>query len=469
MTEQNETNPGPEIPAEGSENGEGTESAPKPASKWQRIGAGFLESYRFAIKTILSLAVVFLFFQTIISFFQDNVVFMPFEVPSALSGKGYTGKVIASHLSDKVGRVRRSVVRTDRNLSVRLSPPEQGPDIQVPGADISLQVLLTNLNILVGKKKNQVTGEAVVDGDELRLTVRISGRPGKTLTGTPQEIDDVLQVAAEFILKVMEPLTLARYYYWKRDYEAMAEVAQFLRNNRPDDQQRAVAFLIDGMILLDQRKLEDALQAFERAASLDPADPDAYAHQGIILDEMGRFEDAIAQFRKTLELDPHYVSAINNWSITLFKMGDLDRAIAKTRQVIQTNPTYADAYNNWAFFLNEKGRYEEALPKIRKAVELKPDAPVYYETWGESLTGLERYDRAIEKYRKALAMDPETHSVYYAWGNTLKKMGKTEEAVEKYRKVIEMDPEGYYGQQARDRIEELDPSSGLESKGDAPA
>ena len=456
MTETpNETDPGADAAPEK----DPTETAsPEHPSKWRRIGTGFVESYRFAIKMILSLAVVFLFFQTIISFFQDNVVFMPFEVPSALSGKGYTGKVIASHLSDKVGQMRQSVVRTDRNLSVRLSPPSEGPDIQVPGADLSLQVLLTHLDIVLGREKNQVTGEAVVDGDQLRLTVRLAGRPGKTLTGTPQEIDDVLQATAEFILKVMEPLTLARYYYWKRDYAAMEEVAQFLRNNRPNDQQRAISFLIDGMILLDKRKLEDALQAFERAASLDPADPDAYAHQGIILDEMGRFEEAMAMFRKTLQLDPKYVSAINNWSITLFKMGDLDGAIAKTRQVIQTNPTYADAYNNWAFFLNEKGQYKEALPKIRKAVELKPHVPVYYETWGESLTGLEQYDRAIQKYQKALELDPATHSVYYAWGNTLKKMGKTGEALEKYRKAEEMDPDGYYGQQARSRIAEFESS-----------
>jgi tetratricopeptide (TPR) repeat protein len=456
MTEKpNDTDPGPDAAPEGGQIEGGPRKHPL---QWRRIGAGFMESYRFAIKMILSLAVVFLFFQTLISFFQDNVVFMAFDVPASLSGKGYTGKVIASHLSDKVGKIRRSVVRTDRNLSVRLSPPSEGPDIQVPGADISLQVLLTHLNILLGREKNQVTGEAVADGDELRMTVRLSGRPGETLKGTPQDIDAVLQDTAEYILKVMEPLTLARYYYWRRDYGAMAEVARFLRNNRPGHKERAVAFLIDGMILLDKRQLEDALMAFQRAASLDPSDPDAYAHQGIILDEMGRFDEAMAMFRKTLQLDPKYVSAINNWSITLFKMGDLDGAIAKTRQVIQTNPTYADAYNNWAFFLNEKGQYKEALPKIRKAVELKPDAPVYYETWGESLTGLEQYDGAVEKYRKALALDPETHSVYYAWGNTLKKMGKAEEAMEKHRKVIEMDPDGYYGQQARERIGELGPS-----------
>lgn len=59
-----------------------------------------------------------------------------------------------------------------------------------------------------------------------------------------------------------------------------------------------------------RREPEEALAAFERGVTLDPADPWLTYGRGTALQELGRYDEAIAAYSRALALDPFHLKAL---------------------------------------------------------------------------------------------------------------------------------------------------------------
>lgn len=62
--------------------------------------------------------------------------------------------------------------------------------------------------------------------------------------------------------------------------------------------------LSKGKQLLEEDKLENALEIFEQALKLDPKNPDLWNLKGIALRSLGRYIEAVKCYEKSLEIDP---------------------------------------------------------------------------------------------------------------------------------------------------------------------
>jgi Flp pilus assembly protein TadD len=56
-------------------------------------------------------------------------------------------------------------------------------------------------------------------------------------------------------------------------------------------------------------KLEEAMQYFDKAISLDPGNPDALGKKGAALEGLGRFNEAVPLFNRALEIKPNSLIA----------------------------------------------------------------------------------------------------------------------------------------------------------------
>ena len=88
--------------------------------------------------------------------------------------------------------------------------------------------------------------------------------------------------------------------------------------------------------LLELKRYEEALTAYEQAIGLDPNNALAYSNKGYALLELKRYEEALAACEQAISLDPNLALAYSNKGATLRalrKSEEAQQAFEKARQL----------------------------------------------------------------------------------------------------------------------------------------
>ena len=80
-----------------------------------------------------------------------------------------------------------------------------------------------------------------------------------------------------------------------------------------------------GNVLKSQNNLKEAINAYNKAISINPKYPEAYFNLGIACKETGRVEKALDAYNKAISIKPDYVEAWINGSEALEKWNKLDQ------------------------------------------------------------------------------------------------------------------------------------------------
>ena len=125
-------------------------------------------------------------------------------------------------------------------------------------------------------------------------------------------------------------------------------------------------------VLVDQKRIDDALVTLTHAADIDPRSTDVQRLLGRAYQAQGKSDEAADAYRRAIALDVR-----DAWSM-----------------------------NNLGLLLLEQQRADEALPLLAKAVKLRQDVPAFYNNLGMALEHTGRFVAAAEAYRGALTADP---------------------------------------------------------------
>ena len=88
---------------------------------------------------------------------------------------------------------------------------------------------------------------------------------------------------------------------------------------------------------------------------------------GIALQEQGKLEEAIEAYNKALAIKPDYAEAYNNMGNALQEQGKLEEAIEAYNKALAIKPDYAEAYNNMGNAL--KGVvFKQPNPGLQKTI-----------------------------------------------------------------------------------------------------
>ena len=67
-----------------------------------------------------------------------------------------------------------------------------------------------------------------------------------------------------------------------------------------------------GNVLIDQKKLDEAIAGYRKAIEIDPKHAVAHYNLGLALREQKKLDEAIAAYRKAIEIDPIDAKPYNN-------------------------------------------------------------------------------------------------------------------------------------------------------------
>ena len=184
-----------------------------------------------------------------------------------------------------------------------------------------------------------------------------------------------------------------------------------------------------GRELQNQERYNEAIDAYEKAISIDPNYKWAWYNKGLVLNDLEKYENAIVVLNQVLRIDPNYEGAYFEKGYALGELGRHEEAIPVYLKELQLDPTDKWALNNLGWGLNELGRYEEALSYLDRSLKIDPN----------NTLAIDNKKIALEKLSKQEAVQAE----YGGWikqGSDHLKNGNFDEAIKNFDLAYKQNP-----------------------------
>src|SRR5262245_56588033 len=140
----------------------------------------------------------------------------------------------------------------------------------------------------------------------------------------------------------------------------------------PDLTDEAAMAIVSGELKLRDGDLDGSIADFNRAISIQPHHPAAYAGRAYVLHRKGDPEGAIADFTRAVELDPKLSTAYAARAFVRMSRGDLDRAIDDFTQALALNREDGMAYHGRGVARSHKGDLTGAVADYTEAIRIDP-------------------------------------------------------------------------------------------------
>jgi tetratricopeptide (TPR) repeat protein len=286
-------------------------------------------------------------------------------------------------------------------------------------------------------------------------------RDGAMLTETTGAYPSIA-VALQAVVMVMSKLLTQQ----QKPTNSQAEIAKHIR------------MLVDrGDGFYETGDCQHAIDAYDRALSVDPQCVDAYCGRGNARRYIGDYQGSWNDFNAAIDLDPQRgiayigralstrfgqhleVSATADFELgkelldrpqtpidyvmigtAKAQLNDSDGAIADYTTAIALNPRLVVAYNNRGNLRQYLGDMDGAIADFSTVLAIDPHSPIAYNNRAIVYSHLARYDEAIADYTQALVIQPNFTSVYNNRANAYCQMGEYAAAIADYSKSIEFDP-----------------------------
>ena len=256
--------------------------------------------------------------------------------------------------------------------------------------------------------------------------------------------------------------------------DAMREFQKALEVNKDDV---TVRFYV-GLVLLRQGKWNEAVEAYQDAATRSGARASTFHNLAIALERTGRYAEALTALQDATRRgggqDPLIATSIGIVSLMMGDVAAGDRALTAARplwgakpsaawfhyaglaaallgnlpraqQILQEgtklHPRSAALHNNLAALLERTGAYDEALATAERGLADDPNMAQLHKNIGDLYYRAGRYDEALAAFERAVKSAPQLgEDVYMKLGNIRLKRDEREEAVRCWEQALLLDP-----------------------------
>ena len=183
---------------------------------------------------------------------------------------------------------------------------------------------------------------------------------------------------------------------------------------------------------------------FERAAALEPTDPEPLFELAALRSSEQRTEEAAAYLRRARALRPDDAATLHRTGEVLRTQSRFAEAISAYRDALAADPDFAPAHAGLGIALYQSRRYEQALESMTTALALQPELPVaasLHLLMGHSRGALGEPAAAVDQYERALAIDPRNNEALDHLALSRFEEQRYHEALELYGRMAEIDPE----------------------------
>ncbi len=198
--------------------------------------------------------------------------------------------------------------------------------------------------------------------------------------------------------------------------------------------------------LIMNGRLEEALEAAERAVTADPYDPDGWAIRAMALDWNGRYGEAVASAQRALELageaDAQSTARAQAFlAEAFFDLAQYDRALSTVNRALETDPNSYEALRNRALIVQQtQFDFDAATRDLEAAYSIAPNMP-YISTDLAIVYSREDATAALGVLADVIELNPNNIRALY-WTGYLylnSEIGDADQAADYLTRCIEAD------------------------------
>jgi tetratricopeptide (TPR) repeat protein len=193
--------------------------------------------------------------------------------------------------------------------------------------------------------------------------------------------------------------------------------------------------------VLDSTKPEEAVQAYQHAAELQPKDPEPHIAAGLLLEKQNRFADASEEYRQALAIDPTSADALTglaNISMRGQRFSDAEEAL---RKLVVLHPENAGAHLQLGRVLAAAGDKDAAIVEFQAAAKLAPADAGTKRELADLYATARKFDLAEAEYRALLASNPRDAEVHQRLGSAFLEERKFSEAQQEFWIAVHLKPD----------------------------
>jgi tetratricopeptide (TPR) repeat protein len=175
----------------------------------------------------------------------------------------------------------------------------------------------------------------------------------------------------------------------------------------------AVAHFNIGSALQELRRLDAALESYDRAIAIDPGFAEAYSNRSVVLKDLERLSVALASCDRAIAIRPGFAEAHFNRGVVLYQLEQFAAALASYERAIAIRPDYPEAHFNQGIVFSDMNQPKPALASYDRAVASRADYVLAHVNRGNVLKELGRIEAAIAAYDRAIAIKADCAGAYF--------------------------------------------------------
>lgn len=206
------------------------------------------------------------------------------------------------------------------------------------------------------------------------------------------------------------------------------------------DPNHADANYLLGLLLLQQRRVELAVDQIKKAIALRPDVAEFHGNLGFALRAIGRLDEAAVHCERAIALQPNYPIAYVNLGSIRRQQGRFDDAVRAFQSSLRVDPNLVAAWMNLGNALRDQGKPADALAAYQRAAVLEPSNPDVHFSVASMLGQLERPIEATASFQTALRLNPRHLPALMNYGLLLRTQNDFEGAVNVFMQALQIDP-----------------------------
>ena len=215
-----------------------------------------------------------------------------------------------------------------------------------------------------------------------------------------------------------------------------------------------------GLSLFNDNKPYEAIEAYQKALSLQSTMKEAYNYLAEVYRDLGNTTKAIDNYKKAIELDAGYLEARINLAF-------MEKNTTVLEHIAAENPNNAMAVYYLSLLYDNETAYsflkshsfeiydiqlrlgelalklgrEEALQYFEKALIFNPRSGVALVNLGNIAASNKEFEKAENLYKRAIELNKDDFAAHAGYGRMLYLDNRKSEALEEYRAAVILNPD----------------------------
>jgi tetratricopeptide (TPR) repeat protein len=231
--------------------------------------------------------------------------------------------------------------------------------------------------------------------------------------------------------------------FYERGYPETSKI--FFRRALQDDPTSAEALYGLGSVYLQQHKLKEARESFERVLKLPSSYPgtipNAWNNLGLLSAREGNTAAAIEFFQRVLQIDPAHLIALLNLGNAYRQRKEWVEAKKTLQRAFDVGPDDPEVNYSLGMVCAQLEESDRAYEYLKRAVSLRPVYPEALNNLGVLYLRTRRPEEAMHSFEESIRVAPEFDQAYLNLARVYASRGEREKAREILLQLLKQHPD----------------------------